>query len=88
MKPYWVTFTDVAGRSGLGLGAGVTGHDQDDALSLIEQAFGRLTVSKITAVDDLASLDQGHVRPNMGSIFLRGVWFPLGHERAGTPQVR
>jgi hypothetical protein len=25
-------------------------------------------------------LDQKHVVPNMGNIFIRGVWFPLGYE--------
>lgn len=88
MHPYWVTFSNLGNFSGLGLGVGVTGHNQGDALSLIEEAFGPLTINTIEAVEDVASLDQGHVRPNMGSIFLRGIWFPLGHERVGIPQVR
>ena len=88
MHPYWVTFSDLKDFSSLGLGVGVTGHDINDALMLVGDAFGPLTISKITAVDDVASLDEGHVRPNMGSIFVRGIWFPLGHEEVGTPRVR
>jgi hypothetical protein len=88
MRPYWVTFSDLKDFSGLGLGVGVTGHDIDDALMVVREAFGPLTISKIVAVDDVASLDEGHVRPNMGSIFLRGIWFPLGHQQVRTPQVR
>jgi hypothetical protein len=88
MRPFWVTFSDVKNLSSLGLGVGVTGHDQRDALMLVEETFGPLSVSKIVEVEEVASLDQGHVRPNMGSLFLRGIWFPLGHESAGGPQVR
>ncbi len=88
MRPYWVTFERLRDFSRLGLGVGVTGHDPDDALSLVEKAFGPLTVKTITVVEDVALLDQGHVRPNMGSIFVRGIWFPLGHEPVGAQQAR
>lgn len=88
MRPYWVTFSRLEDFSPLGLGVGVTGYDVEDALRLVEQAFGRLTVGAIAPVDDVASLDQGHVRPNMGSLFIRGIWFPLGHEQIGAPRVR
>ncbi len=88
MRPYWVTFSDLKDFSSLGLGVGVTGRNIDDALMIVEEVFGHLIVSEITPVNDVASLDAGHVRPNMGSIFLRGVWFPLGHQSVGTPEVR
>jgi hypothetical protein len=54
----------------------------------VAAAFGPLAVKSIAIVDDVATLDQGHVRPNMGSIFARGIWFPLGYEPVGTPRVR
>ncbi len=88
MHPYWVTFEGLGNFHELGLGAGVTARDPDDARRLIAAAFGNLTVKAISVVDDVPNLEQGHVRLNMGSIFARGVWFPLGHEAAGTPQVR
>ena len=88
MHPYWVTFEGLEDLHELGLGVGVTAHGPDDAGSLIATVFGPLTIKTISVVDDVTTLDQGHVRPNMGSIFIRGIWYPLGHESTGTPQVR
>ncbi len=88
MHPYWVTFSDQKVFSVLRRGVGVTAHNEGDALLLIEEAFGPLMVRQIVVVEDVASLDQGHVRPNMGSLFMRGIWFPLGHERVDGSQVR
>jgi hypothetical protein len=88
LRPYWITFADLEDFSSLGRGVGVTANDVGDALTLIESALGPLTIAEITVVEDVATLDEGHVRPNMGSIFLRGIWYPLGHEQVGTPRVR
>jgi len=30
---------------------------------------------------DVSALDERHVLPNMGNVLVRGVWFPLGHDR-------
>lgn len=39
-------------------------------------AFEVLKVIENVAIPDL---DQGHVVPNMGNIFKRGIWWPLGY---------
>ena len=88
MQVYWVRFSNLPAFSGLGLGAGVTAHDVDEAIEIVKDNFGQLDIATLDVVQDIASLDEGHVRPNMGSIFLRGVWFPLGYEPVGTPGLR
>jgi hypothetical protein len=73
MRPFWVT-TDV------GLGVGVTAASEAEALALIFEAFGsERRVKDIRPIADMRELDQGHVVPNMGNWFVRGIWFPLGH---------
>ncbi len=84
MRPYWVTFGGIKDFNPLRLGAGVTAHDFADLESLVAAAFGPLTIRTVSIVEDIATLDQGHVRPNMGSIFIRGIWFPLGYEPVGS----
>ncbi len=88
MRPYWVTFERLEDFNTLSLGAGVTAHDPDDVNSLVASAFGQLEIRSIAVVEDVATLDQGQVRPNMGNIFIRGIWFPLGHELVGSPTHR
>lgn len=64
----------------MNIGAGVTAHSEDDARHLATAAFPQARVSTIAVVEDLGSLDKGHVAPNMGSALSRGIWFPLGFE--------
>jgi hypothetical protein len=77
MQVYWVKL-DQPPR-GLGLGVGVTAQSEDDARDLVIAAFGDLPIATVSRVHDVASLDQHHVVPNMGSIFPRGIWYPLVH---------
>ena len=88
MQPYWATFAGQPDFHILRLGAGVTAHSPADAKELISIAFGGVEVASLSVVRDVNSLDAGHVRPNMGNIFQRGVWFPLGHEAAEARQSR
>lgn len=88
MKVYWLKFIEPAASHGLGLGAGITARDPADAAALAQDAFGEVQIASIDPLDDLSSLDQGHIRPNMGNILIRGVWFPLGCEISGTPKTR
>lgn len=88
MKVYWLKFSEPAVSQGLGLGAGITARDPADAAALAQDAFGEVRIASIDPVDDVSSLDHGHVRPNMGNILIRGVWFPLGYEVSGTPKTR
>jgi len=67
----------------LNMGCGVTAYDYDDAINLLrESVFGgnEPTVIDFKEDVDVSKLDQNHVAPNMGSVVVRGVWFPLGYE--------
>jgi hypothetical protein len=88
IRPYWVTFEGLEDLNPLKLGVGVTGHNCADVESIIVAAFGPLAIRTTVIVEDVATLDQGYVRPNMGSMFIRGIWFPLGYEPVGSPNSR
>ena len=84
MNLYWA---HVAGEPdtliGLGLGVGVTAHDEPDATLLIENAFPGVMVRSISPVNSIDDLEPNHVIPNMGFHFRRGIWFPnIGAEVA------
>lgn len=74
MHPYWI---DIEGQ----LGVGITARSDEDAIMIFEAAFGsQVRAGQIRAIGDMNELDQGHVIPNMGNWFKRGIWFPLGYE--------
>jgi hypothetical protein len=53
-----------------------------DARAIVVSAIGEEPrITSIVVIEDFASLDQGHVIPNMGDYSLRGIWFPLGYDR-------
>jgi hypothetical protein len=78
---YWITF-DVADdvASLVRPGVGVTAVSRDDALELVRATlFAGGSLPPVAAVIedvDVRTLDEGHVRPNMGDPSARGVWFP------------
>jgi hypothetical protein len=82
---YWFTFNDPPKYSPLGLGCGVTAFNYQDAVDMMNSnIFANFewpipTIQSVIEDVDIRHLDQGHVIPNMGSIFVRGVWFPLGY---------
>lgn len=74
--PFWITPHDRSGP----LGYGVTAWSLADALWIIRRwgwrlpaDEGGLTVREGVAIADL---DQSHVVANMGSIVVRGMWYP------------
>lgn len=76
MRTYWIE-TDQP----YSLGCGVTARSSDDAEYLARIALsGEYTITSIEVVENVASLDQGHVVPNMGNVLRRGIWYPLGLE--------
>jgi hypothetical protein len=98
VKAYWIKFETTAAfrfeRDGgvvvkravpspFNLGIGVTARDEADAIYLAQVVVGKREVESISPVIDPSTLDQGHVRPNMGDIFVRGVWWPRGFEGVG-----
>ena len=65
-------------------GVGVTAYDEEDALRMIrERIFTRHPFPQVKEqiMDvDVSTLDDRHVRPNMGNPMVRGVWFPQGYQ--------
>jgi hypothetical protein len=80
MPIYWIKVAPTKRPMPLNLGIGVTAHDEADARTLTRLLVGERAIVSIEIVEDVTSLDQAHVRPNMGNIFARGVWFPLDYE--------
>jgi hypothetical protein len=84
---YWFEFDHSLSDSpppGTLLGCGVTARDRDDAIALIKASVFHNRpfppIKREVQDIDISSLDAGHVRPSMGNIFARGVWFPLGYD--------
>jgi hypothetical protein len=79
---YWIEFDwgNQAPMAGTNVGCGVTAFDREDALGLIEKAVfankAMPPIKNVIADVDIATLDEGHVIPNMGALSERGVWFP------------
>ena len=76
LRLYWIK-TDKP----LGLGYGITARSEEDAESLLRLFMSSdCAIISIEPVKDAASLDQGHVMPNMGNMLRRGIWYPLGYQ--------
>lgn len=78
---FWFSFEDLPPFSILNVGCGVTAYTYDDALQILkDRVFAQsLPASSVIADVDVSTLDENHVRPNMGVVTQRGVWFPLGY---------
>jgi hypothetical protein len=82
MHIYWIQFAGTADSLPLGTvsGCGVTADSLDDALSMLQATvFENAALPPLQAVRedvDIHTLDEHHVRPNMGNPAVRGVWFP------------
>jgi hypothetical protein len=68
----------------LNLGVGVTAYSEADARKLVAEVFDAAIIA-VEVITDMQSIDQGHVAPNMGNHFERGIWFPLGFSKRGQP---
>lgn len=85
---YWIRFMvdAVPDYNILKLGCGVTAWTEDDAIWLIRKyVFAGEDVPAIDSIVtdiDIRDLEAGHVRPNVGVVSRRGVWFPLGGDLA------
>jgi hypothetical protein len=81
LKRFWFSFEKSKQPNNLNLGCGITAYDLPDAQRFLrEQVFpscGELPVKEINEGVDVRTLDEKHVRPNMGNPAVRGVWFPL-----------
>ena len=79
MRFYWLTVENPP--LGMGLGAGITACSEDEAKRIFATAFGdAIQIAKVRVIQTVDEIEQNHVRPNMGNLLVRGIWFPLGHE--------
>lgn len=85
MRRFWFTF-QIGPKDkypcGVNYGCGVTAYDREDAENILKEAIfvdmEMLPIERCVEDVDISTLDEGHVIPNMGNIFSRGLWFPLG----------
>ena len=80
LTAFWISFPKDAAFP---LGLGVTAWSQADAFRLLEeQGYDfhlralEVAVKEDVSIDDI---DAGHVRPNMGPMIVRGVWYPCAN---------
>ncbi len=78
---YWLKFVRSAKPSILNIGCGITAHDREDAMRIFQNevvpVYGNAEIAEVLEDIDISTLDEAHVRPNMGIPSNRGVWFPL-----------
>ena len=79
MRLFWIEFSKPVGAyKG---GCGVTAYDESDARRILEASDwfvrngGSIQSVRTIGFEDI---EENHVRPNMGNIFVRGIWFPKG----------
>lgn len=84
---YWIIFATSSYSplpGGMRLGCGVSAYNREDALTVLkEKTFKGSDLPVIKSIEediDITTLDQEHIRPNMGVVTIRGVWFPLGYD--------
>ena len=81
MHPYWITFERTPTPTLFNLGVGITARSEEDARELLATTIHDApAIVNVTIIKDMRDLDQGHVMPNMGNWFCRGIWFPKGYE--------
>ena len=86
LRAFWITVPE-----GYGLGIGVTGYSEQDALALAWEAGAldqSVTSDEVQIQGDisLADLEQNHVVPNMTPMQFRGVWYPMATLGKGRPR--
>ncbi|MDO6962852.1 hypothetical protein [Rhizobium alvei] len=76
---YWVNFENPTPLCRMGWG--VTAIDEADARVIVmgspEWAREPCAIASIRAIS-FDEIEKNHVRPNMGNILARGIWFPDG----------
>lgn len=83
MRPFWITFERQQSSTFFNLGVGITANSEEDARQILSATIEDAPpIANVATIKDMRDLDQGHVAPNMGNWFRRGVWFPLGYENS------
>ena len=77
LRAFWISLPPHT----LGDSYGVTGFSLRDGLDLLAKRGFDLTGDQADwfVIEDVTweDLDQNHVLPNSGPLFIRGIWFPL-----------
>lgn len=66
-----------------GFGVGVTAYSLADAKTLLETKIFKGALPEISDIHEGVNYDEleaNHVKPNMGIMVNRGIWFPLGFD--------
>ncbi len=86
MMRYWFKFRlSIEGNPPLGalMGCGVTAASKDKALDLLKRLVFKdrelPEIQECIENVDANTLEENHVRPNMGNPLAPGIWFPLGY---------
>jgi len=81
LRRFWFSFEGLPPLSVLQLGCGVTAYTYDDAVRVLKDRVLGQSLPACSVVEDvdIRTLDENQVRPNMGVVTLRGIWFPLGY---------
>ncbi|NOK37964.1 hypothetical protein D7W79_18145 [Corallococcus exercitus] len=80
---YWIHFPDDAfvRSRGLNHGCGVTAYSLEDARGLLQEQLFRDTplppFTRVIEDVDVTTLEANHIRPNIGVVTWRGIWFPF-----------
>jgi hypothetical protein len=87
---YWVKASGVGVQVADGFGYGVTAHDPADAIGLLagylqyDEKEAKSIFDSVGVIEDVAEIEQNHVRPNMGNHLRRGIWFPAISDQSGN----
>ena len=78
---YWFEFEPAEQPTWWSIfGCGVTAYDYEDAVTLMREHVFKdrelPPISRCVKNVDIRTLDSGHVRPGMGVVVFRGVWYP------------
>jgi hypothetical protein len=64
----------------MSLGVGITANSEVDARALFHQALSiTYKIVEIQPIEDMQTIDQNHVAPNMENWHKRGIWYPSGY---------
>ena len=84
LRRYWFKFEPVPEPTPLNLGCGITAFDYEDAVNILNKKIiprqAALKIAEVSENVDVSLLDDKHVLPNIGSVNIRGVWFPKGYD--------
>jgi hypothetical protein len=84
LKRYWFRFERLPQPNAINLGCGLSAYDYEDAIRLLRELVfgdnGPPPIEQFIEDVDIATLEPDHVRPNLGSVDVRGIWFPQGYE--------